>query len=85
MGILSWIVFGFIAGLFARFLTPGQGPSGCFVTSFLGIAGAAIGGWVGTQLGLGTVTGFDFRSFFLAVIGSVLLLLVYGALSATKQ
>jgi uncharacterized membrane protein YeaQ/YmgE (transglycosylase-associated protein family) len=47
----------------------------------IGIAGAAIGGWIGTQLGWGTVQGFDLRSLALAVLGSVLLLLVLRALS----
>jgi uncharacterized membrane protein YeaQ/YmgE (transglycosylase-associated protein family) len=77
MGILSWIIFGLLAGLIARWLTPGAGPRGCLITSVLGIAGAAIGGWIGTQLGLGTVKGFDVRSLFLAIIGSMLLLLAY--------
>jgi uncharacterized membrane protein YeaQ/YmgE (transglycosylase-associated protein family) len=81
MGIISWIILGFIAGMLARWLTPGSGPQGCLITSVLGIAGAAIGGWMGTQLGMGTVTGFDIRSLFLAVIGSVVLLVAYAQLS----
>jgi uncharacterized membrane protein YeaQ/YmgE (transglycosylase-associated protein family) len=85
MGILSWIVFGFLAGLIARWLTPGQGPQGCLITSLLGVVGAAIGGWIGTQLGLGTVRGFDIRSFFLAVIGSVVLLFGYRLLSSSRK
>ena len=84
MGIISWIVFGLFAGLVARWLTPGAGPRGCLITSVLGIAGAAIGGWIGTQLGLGTVTGFDLRSFFLAIIGAMLLLLGYRFIQSDK-
>jgi uncharacterized membrane protein YeaQ/YmgE (transglycosylase-associated protein family) len=84
MGIISWIVFGLFAGLVARWLTPGAGPQGCLITSALGIAGAAIGGWIGTQLGLGTVTGFDIRSFFLAIIGAMLLLLAYRFIRPEK-
>jgi len=82
MGALSWIVFGFLAGLIAKWLTSGSDPKGCIVTIVIGIVGAAIGGWVGTQLGLGNVAGFDLRSFALAVLGSVLLLLALRALSA---
>lgn len=85
MGILSWIIFGLIAGLIARWLTPGAGPKGCLVTSALGIAGGAIGGWIGTQLGLGTVNGFDIRSFFLAVLGAMLLLLAYSQLRGSGK
>src|SRR5690349_17208559 len=70
MGALSWIVFGFLAGLIAKWLTSGSDPKGCIVTIVIGIVGAAIGGWVGTQLGLGSVSGFDLRSLALAVAGS---------------
>ena len=79
MGALSWIVFGLLAGLIAKWLTSGSEPQGCIVTIVIGIVGAAIGGWVGTQLGFGTVTGFDIRSLALAVMGSIVLLLILRA------
>jgi len=82
MGALSWIIFGFLAGLIAKWLTSGSDPKGCIVTIVIGIVGAAIGGWIGTQLGLGNVNGFDLRSFALAVLGSILLLVALRALSA---
>lgn len=81
MGVLSWLVFGLLAGLIAKWLTSGSDPKGCLVTVVIGIVGAAIGGWIGTQLGLGTITGFDLRSLALAVVGAILLLLVLRALS----
>jgi uncharacterized membrane protein YeaQ/YmgE (transglycosylase-associated protein family) len=81
MGALSWIVLGLLAGLIAKWLTSGSDPKGCLVTIVIGIVGAAIGGWVGTQLGLGSVSGFDLRSLALAVAGSVLLLLILRAVS----
>jgi uncharacterized membrane protein YeaQ/YmgE (transglycosylase-associated protein family) len=74
-------VFGLLAGLIAKWLTSGSDPKGCLVTIVIGIVGAAIGGWVGTQLGLGSVSGFDLRSLALAVTGSVLLLLILRAVS----
>jgi len=80
MGALSWIDLGLIAGLIAKWITSGSEPKGCSVTIVIGIVGAALGGWVGTQLGLGTVTGFDLRSLALAIAGSVVLLLILGAL-----
>ena len=82
MGALSWIVFGLLAGLIAKWLTSGSDPKGCVVTIVIGIVGAAIGGWVGAQLGLGSVSGFDLRSLALAVLGSVALLLILRAVSA---
>ena len=81
MGALSWIILGLIAGLIAKWFTPGSDPKGCIVTVVIGIVGAAIGGWAGTQLGLGTVSGFDLRSLALAIAGSVVLLLILGALN----
>lgn len=77
MGILSWIVFGLIAGVLAKWIMPGGDPGGIIVTILIGVAGAFVGGYVGTLLGLGTVTGFDLRSFFVAVLGAVILLAGY--------
>ncbi len=77
MGIFSWIIFGLIVGLIAKFLMPGRDPGGFFITILLGIAGALLGGLVGTALGFGTVTGFDPGSMVIAVLGAVLLLFIY--------
>jgi uncharacterized membrane protein YeaQ/YmgE (transglycosylase-associated protein family) len=77
MGILSWIVMGFIVGLLAKFIMPGKDPGGLIITILLGIAGAFVGGYVGSYLGLGTVTGFNVGSLLIAIGGAVLLLLLY--------
>ena len=81
MGVLSWILFGLLAGVIAKWFTSGNDPQGCIVTIVIGIVGAANGGWIGTQLGLGTISGFDLRSLALAVMGSILLLLILRAIS----
>lgn len=78
MGIISWALFGLIAGAIAKALRKGDDPGGWIITIIIGILGAVIGGWIGTALGLGTVNGFDFRSFALAIIGALLLLFVVG-------
>jgi uncharacterized membrane protein YeaQ/YmgE (transglycosylase-associated protein family) len=81
MGLFAWIIFGLIAGGIAKFIMPGKDPGGCLATSLLGIAGALIGGGLGTHFfSWGTVTGFDLRSFGIAVLGSIVLLLCYRAL-----
>lgn len=77
MGILSWIIFGLLAGGLAKFIMPGKDPGGCLITILLGVAGAAVGGWIGTQLGFGRVDAFDIRSLGLAILGSIFLLLIY--------
>lgn len=77
MGILSWILFGLIAGALAKWVMPGEDPGGCVVTILIGIAGAMVGGWIATQFGYGAVNEFDFRSMIIAVLGAVLLLWIY--------
>lgn len=74
MGILAWIVFGLIAGALAKFVMPGRDPGGFIVTTIMGIVGAVIGGFIGVQLGFGDVTGFDVRSFVIAIVGALILL-----------
>jgi uncharacterized membrane protein YeaQ/YmgE (transglycosylase-associated protein family) len=77
MGIIAWIVFGLLAGWVAKLLMPGKDPGGCIVTMLIGVAGAVLGGFIGTMLGWGGIEGFDLRSFLLAVGGAILLLLLY--------
>lgn len=78
MGILSWIIFGLLAGAIAKALRGSDGPGGWIMTIILGILGAVIGGWIGVALGWGDVNGFNIRSFALAVIGALILLLFAG-------
>jgi uncharacterized membrane protein YeaQ/YmgE (transglycosylase-associated protein family) len=84
MGFISWIVLGLVVGFIAKFLMPGKDPGGFIVTTLLGIAGAFVGGYIGTTLGFGSVTGFDLRSLVIAVAGAVLLLVVYRAVKNRK-
>jgi uncharacterized membrane protein YeaQ/YmgE (transglycosylase-associated protein family) len=74
MGILSWILFGLIAGVLATWIMPGNDPGGWVLTIIIGIVGGMLGGWMGTQLGFGDVSGFNLRSIGLAVLGSLVLL-----------
>lgn len=78
MNILAWIVFGLIAGAVAKLLMPGRDPGGWIVTMLLGIAGAFVGGWIGSLVwGSEGVTGFDLGSFGLAIVGAIVLLALY--------
>lgn len=80
MGVISWIIFGFIAGAIAKILHPGKDPGGCLITILLGIAGGVVGGYIGTKMGWGRVAGFDLRSLGLAVLGSLIILIAYRLL-----
>ena len=77
MGLITWIVLGLVVGVLAKWIMPGKDPGGVIVTTLIGIAGAVVGGWIGTFIGFGKVTGFDFRSLFIAVGGAILLLFAY--------
>ena len=77
MGIFSWIVMGLIVGIIAKFIMPGKDPGGIIITSLIGIGGGLVGGYIGSYLELGTVTGFNTASILLAVGGAVLLLILY--------
>jgi len=74
MGILSWIVFGLLAGVIAKYVMPGPDSGGIVMTILLGVAGAVVGGFIGAQMGYGSVTGFDVRSLLIAIGGALVLL-----------
>jgi uncharacterized membrane protein YeaQ/YmgE (transglycosylase-associated protein family) len=80
MGIISWLIFGLLAGVLAKVVMPGRDGGGFIFTVVLGILGSALGGWIGTQLGWGTVRGFDLRSLGLAILGGVVILAIYRTL-----
>lgn len=76
--IFGWIIFGLIAGAIAKLLMPGRDPGGWIITLVLGIAGAVIGGWIGSMLwGSTGVNDWSLGSFALAIAGAILLLAIY--------
>jgi len=81
MGILLGIVFGIVAGSVAKLVMPGPDHLGVVGTIFVGVAGAFIGVLVGAVFGAGGVTAFDFRSFLMAIIGSLVVLFCYRTFS----
>ncbi len=76
MGLLWWALFGLVAGALAKWIMPGDDPGGWFKTMLLGVGGAWIGGFVGSALGIGSISGFNFGSMVLAVGGALLILWV---------
>ncbi len=80
MGILSWALLGLVVGALAKLIMPGKDPGGIIVTSLIGVAGALVGGFLGSFLGLGTVVGFDIRSLAIAIGGALILLWGYRRL-----
>jgi len=78
MEIISWVVVGLIAGLLARWIMPGSGPVGFFISALIGMAGASIGGFIVRLLGGAGATGFSVWSILVATLGAIVLLFLYG-------
>ena len=78
MGILSWIILGLIAGALAKWLMPGNDGGGWIATILLGVAGAFVGGFLGSLIGLGGTGGFNVGSIITATLGAFVLLFVYN-------
>ena len=76
MGLIAWIVLGGIAGLIAKALMPGRDPGGCILTVIIGVVGALLGGFLATALGFGGLSGLDWRSLVIAVVGAFVLLAI---------
>ncbi len=70
-------MLGLIAGAIAKLLMPGRDPGGFIVTIIIGIVGAVIGGFIGNTLGFGEVQGLDIRSIGIAILGAIVLLVLY--------
>ncbi len=77
MGILSWILMGLIVGVLAKMIMPGKDPGGLIVTIAIGIAGAFVGGFLASVVGIGGFSGFNLGSLVTAVVGALVLLFVY--------
>jgi uncharacterized membrane protein YeaQ/YmgE (transglycosylase-associated protein family) len=80
MGIIAWLILGLIAGFIGSKLVNKQG-AGMWMDMVLGIVGAVVGGFVAHLAGFSGITGFDLYSILIAVVGSVLVLVAYHALS----
>ena len=72
MGIISWIIFGGLAGWVGSIVMKTDGSQGIFLNIVIGIIGAVVGGFAFGFFGASGVTGFNFYSFAVAVIGSVI-------------
>ena len=83
MAILGWIVFGLVVGIVAKLLTPGRDPGGFIITSLLGIAGALLGGFLGRTAGW--YREGDPVGFAMAVVGSIVLLVLYRLVARPRR
>jgi uncharacterized membrane protein YeaQ/YmgE (transglycosylase-associated protein family) len=83
MSFLAWIILGLIAGFIGSKLVNRRGE-GLVLDIVLGIVGAFVGGWLFTTFGMTGVTGLNIYSMVVAVIGAVVVLVLYHALSRRR-
>lgn len=84
MSIIGWLVLGLIAGFIASKIVNKTGE-GLILDIVLGIVGAIVGGYLFSAFGQPGVTGFNIWSMFVAVIGAVVLLVLYHALVGGRR
>ncbi len=85
MGLLGWIVVGFVAGALARPVTGGGWRLGCIGTTVVGVLGGLLGGWLFSLAGDQGIGDFGLRSMFVAFVGAVLLLAIAALLGARRD
>jgi uncharacterized membrane protein YeaQ/YmgE (transglycosylase-associated protein family) len=83
MSILAWIVLGLIAGFIGSKIVNKSGE-GVFLDIILGVVGAVVGGWLFSAFGMSRVTGLNIYSLLVAVVGAVVVLVVFHALSGRR-
>ena len=84
MGIISWIILGLIAGFIGSKIVDKQGQ-GLWLDIALGIIGALVGGFLFSLFGATGVTGLNIWSMIVAIIGAVVVLLIYNAVTGRSR
>jgi uncharacterized membrane protein YeaQ/YmgE (transglycosylase-associated protein family) len=86
MGIIGWIILGFLAGLIAKAIMPGGERGGFILTTLLGIGGALLGGLLASVFGFGDPIDefFDLSTWVAAVVGALVILFAWNALSGRR-
>jgi uncharacterized membrane protein YeaQ/YmgE (transglycosylase-associated protein family) len=78
MGIIAWIILGFISGLIAKAIMPGRDGGGFVMTTLLGIIGAVVGGFLANSVfGAAGAYGVNLYSILVSVVGAIVVLFVY--------
>ena len=87
MGIIGWVLLGLLAGLIAKAIMPGGEQAGLIVTTLLGVAGALLGGFLATILGLGDPIDefFDISTWVAAIVGALIILFAWNAIRGRRM
>ena len=82
-GFIGWIIIGALAGGLAKLIMPGRDPGGCIVTILLGVAGAALAGFVTHSIGLDRNN--SGAGFIAAVLGAIVILFVWRLVAGRRR
>lgn len=86
MGFIAFLLLGLIAGAIARVILKDRIAGGWLASLVIGVIGALLGGWIGTAAGIGDVDEFfSISSWLLAILGSVIVLAIWGAISGRSK
>jgi uncharacterized membrane protein YeaQ/YmgE (transglycosylase-associated protein family) len=86
MGIIGWILLGLLAGIVAKAILPGAQRGGIIATTLVGVAGALIAGFIAQVIGFGDPLDefFDWSTWIAAIVGAVVLLLVWETVAGER-
>lgn len=84
LGIIGWIILGLIAGFIASKIVNNQGQ-GVMVDIILGVIGSLVGGFIFNFFGASGVNGFNIYSLIVAVIGAIVVLMIYHAIAGRRR
>ena len=84
LGVLGWIIVGFLAGAISGWFVGTKSVQGCLPTIVVGILGGVIGGWLATQINNTPVSGF-FGALGFAILGSIIVRLVLRSLEGGNK
>jgi uncharacterized membrane protein YeaQ/YmgE (transglycosylase-associated protein family) len=87
MGIIAFIILGLLAGALAKAILPGDDPGGFIITALIGIAGALLGGFLAALIFDAHPLDefFDISTWLTAIVGSIILLLIYRAVVGSRS
>jgi uncharacterized membrane protein YeaQ/YmgE (transglycosylase-associated protein family) len=84
VSVIAWIVFGLVTGFVASRIVNQHGQ-GCILNVVLGIVGAFVGGFIFTRIGGNGITGFNVYSMFVAIVGAIVVLVAYHAITGRRR
>ena len=85
MGVIAFLILGLIAGAIAKAVLPGRQGGGILITMLLGVVGALLGGWIGSAVfGVGLANFWSLQTWIVAILGSLVVLGIYGAVTRRR-